>query len=227
MSLMHLTVTECFLAFPVIVFYLNFISFLLIMVPFLRGVSKLPRLAVCLCFAKSLTSYFLTLLSSCSPAITAAPLQNPTYYLIFPVIPWPKVKALLKTTQQHCSSQRGIVLKTKIVNAIAFVCSAREMLQRAVLNGVLGENLYMSWKTFDGLSQALGQRTIYLADSRECWIEMMGKFSNGWLLSHTVVHVLQVKLSRILVKTQDLKQECHNRQFAFKLILDSSFPCIT
>lgn len=96
MSLMHLTVTECFLAFPVIVFYLNFISFLLIMVPFLRGVSKLPRLAVCLCFAKSLTSYFLTLLSSCSPAITAAPLQNPTYYLIFPVIPWPKVKALLK-----------------------------------------------------------------------------------------------------------------------------------
>lgn len=136
-------------------------------------------------------------------------------------------ESIIQNTQQHCSSQRGIIFKTKIVNAIGFVCSARGMLRRAVWNGVLGENLYMSWKTFDGLSQALGQRTIYLADSRECWIEMMGKFSNGWLRSHTVAHVLQVKLSRILVKTQDLKQECHNRKFAFKLILDSSFPCIT
>lgn len=73
-SLTHLTVTKCFLAFPVIVFYLNFISFPLIMVLFLRGISTLPRLAVCLCFAKSLTSYFLMPLSSCSSAITAAAL---------------------------------------------------------------------------------------------------------------------------------------------------------
>lgn len=73
-SLMHLTVTKCFPAFPVIVFYLYFISFLLIMVPFLRGVSTLPRLAVCVCFAKSLAYYFLTPLSCRSPAITAAAL---------------------------------------------------------------------------------------------------------------------------------------------------------
>lgn len=94
-SLMHLPTTKGFLAASVIVSYLNFISFLLIAVSFLSGVSTLPRLEAS-CFAKSLAYYFLTPFSSCFPAITAAALPNPACYLIFPVIRWLKMKALFK-----------------------------------------------------------------------------------------------------------------------------------
>jgi len=49
-------------------------------------------------------------------------------------------ESIIQTRQQHCSSLWGIVFKTKIVNAIAFVCSAGETHQKTALNGVFGEN---------------------------------------------------------------------------------------
>lgn len=187
------------------------------MVLILRGISTLPRLAVCLCFAKSLALLF--------PYASFFPLSS--HHSCFPLkshlllnIPYNSMaqnESIVQTGQQHCSSQQGIVFKTKIINAVAVVCSAGETHHGAVLDRVLCVNWYMSWKTSHRLSQALDQRNIYLMDSREHWIELMGKFSDGWLYSHTVAHVLQGKLSSILVKTQDLKQEYHT------FLLDSSF----
>lgn len=50
----------------------------------------------------------------------------------------------------------------------------------------------MPCKTLAGPSQALGQRDIYLMDSRECPIELKGKLLNGWLHSHPVAHVHKI-----------------------------------
>lgn len=139
-SLMHLTATKCILTFPVIVFYLYLISFLLIIVLILRGVSTLPRLAVCLCFAKSLTLLFpyasFFLLSSHHSCF---PLKS-HLLLNIPYNSMAQNESIVQTGQQHCSSQQGIVFKTKIINAVAVVCSARETHHGAVLDRVLCEN---------------------------------------------------------------------------------------
>lgn len=134
--LMHLTVTECFLAFPATVFCLSLISFLLITVPFLRGVSTLPRLAVCMFFAKPLT-YFLAPFFLLSSHHSCCPLK---YHLLLniPCNSMVPNGSIIQTRQQHCSSQQGKGLK--IVNAIGFLCSLGETHERAVLNGVLGES---------------------------------------------------------------------------------------
>lgn len=68
LSLMHLIVTKCFLAFSAIIFYLNFISFFLIMVPFLRVVNTLPRHEGCALPSLSLTISLFLLLPALQPS---------------------------------------------------------------------------------------------------------------------------------------------------------------
>lgn len=137
-SLMHLPATKGFLAVSVIVSYLNFISFLLIVVSFLSGVSTLPRLEAS-CFAKSRLlfpyAFFLLLSShhSCCPPKSRLLLNIPCNLMA-------QNENIIQTRQQHCSSQQGIIFKTRIVNATAFVCSAEKTNQRAVLNAVLTAN---------------------------------------------------------------------------------------
>lgn len=68
LSLMHLIVTKCFLAFSAIIFYLNFISFFLIMAPFLRVDNTLPRHEACALPSLSLIISLFLLLPALQPS---------------------------------------------------------------------------------------------------------------------------------------------------------------